>query len=84
MKINKGLTKIEFNLDRYKDKKAPKYEWQQLALDIIEELKADNKGLIFKICKQFPKSYIEKCLNDTRELAKGDKRDRYFVKLIYK
>jgi hypothetical protein len=65
-------------------KKLPKYEWQELALDIIEKLKAENKGLIFKICKKHPKSYVMHCLSETLELAKGDKKDRYFVKLIYK
>jgi len=82
--FNKGFIPLK---DILKEKVAistPKYEWQELALDIIKKLKASNKGLIFKICKKYPKSFVMHALEETLELAKGDNKDRYFIKLIYK
>lgn len=69
---------------RYKNRKKDKKEFQELGAEICTKLKVDVKdqGLIFKICKTMPKSYVLHCLNETLELAKGDK-SHYFVKLIY-
>jgi len=74
--------------DIFKDKKearkAPAYQWQDLALRIIEELAIpqSKKNSVFKVCKEYDKNYIEKCLDDTKELAHGSARWRYFFKLI--
>lgn len=66
------------------DKKSPAYQWQDLALRIIEELNIpqSKKNSVFKVCKDYEKNYIEKCLDDTKELATGSGRWRYFFKLI--
>jgi hypothetical protein len=65
-------------------KKPPAYEWQELALRIIEELRVppSKRSSVFKACKQYPKVYIEKCFNDTKELCEGEEKWRYFFKLV--
>ncbi|MBT4516672.1 MAG: hypothetical protein HOC78_02140 [Candidatus Komeilibacteria bacterium] len=72
-----------------KKKEAPKkrttaYQWQDFALFIIKELDIpqSKKNSVFKICKDYDKNYVEKCLDDTKELAQGAGRWRYFFKLI--
>ncbi|MFH1662171.1 MAG: hypothetical protein ABIA02_03685 [Candidatus Falkowbacteria bacterium] len=85
MQINKGFEKIGdlFN-NKKQTKKPPAYEWQELALKIIKELSIPNnkKSSVFKACKQFPKPFIETCLNDTKELCKAGERWKYFFKII--
>ena len=64
-------------------KKPPAYEWQDLALRIIDELRVPNfkRSSVFKACKDNPKAFIEQCFNDTKELAEGDSW-KYFFKLV--
>lgn len=66
--------------------KAPAYQWQDLALKIIEELHVpqSKKNSVFKVCKDYDRNYIEKCFDDTKELATGSGQWRYFFKLISK
>lgn len=73
--------------DIFKNKKtikAPSYPWQDLALQIINELGVPSfkRSSVFKVCKEHDRNFIEKCLNDTKELAKEGERWRYFFKLI--
>ena len=65
-------------------KKPPAYEWQDLALRIIKELGIPNfkRSAVFKVCKENPKSYIESCLNETKELCRSGAKWKYFFKLI--
>ncbi|MFH1522559.1 MAG: hypothetical protein ABIE43_01920 [Patescibacteria group bacterium] len=91
MYINKGPQKLS---EIFKDKnylrekggikKPPAYEWQDLALRVIKELNIPNfkRNSVFKICKDNSKSYIEKCLNDTKELCHTGQKWKYFFKLI--
>jgi len=81
MQVNKGLTKIEFNLDRVKEVKAPKYQFQELALEIIKGLKdgSDHKSSIFKCCKM-NETRARKCYKDCQELNKPFVD--YFFKLM--
>ncbi len=67
-------------------KKAPAYEWQDLALRIIQELSIPNakRGSVFKVCKQYGKPIVERALNDTKELCKTGEKWRYFFKIIDK
>jgi len=83
MKINKGLEKIS-DLLKTKSKKPPTYPWQDLALRVISELGIPNKkrNSVFKVCKENSRMFIEKCLNDTKELCQTGERWRYFFKLI--
>lgn len=69
-----------------KDSKPPAYPWQDLALRIIEELNIPNfkRNSVFKICKENQKQFIEKCLNDTKELCKEGECWKYFFKLFSK
>jgi len=64
--------------------KPPAHEWQDLALRIINELGVPNfkRNSVFKICKEIPKSIVEACLNDTKELCKIGERWKYFFKVI--
>ena len=79
-----GLDSIIKEKQSSQHKKPPAYEWQELALRVIEELNIpkNKRNAVFKVCKEHPKKFIEKCLNDTKELCqKGDKW-KYFFKLI--
>lgn len=72
--------------NRKPTKKPPTYEWQDLALKIIDDLSIPNfkRNSVFKVCKDYSKSFIEKCLNDTKELCKTGQTWKYFFKLINK
>jgi len=65
--------------------KPPAYQWQDLALRIIEDLKVPpfKKNSVFKICKENGHEFVEKCLDDTKELAQGENW-KYFFKLVAK
>jgi len=67
-------------------KKAPAYEWQDLALRIIQELNvpANKRSSVFQACKKYAKPIVEKALNDTKELCKSGEKWRYFFKIIDK
>jgi len=64
-------------------KKPPKYEWQDLALRVINELGIPNfkRNSVFKICKDYDKEFVERCLNDTKELCKTGETWKYFFKV---
>jgi len=85
MKINKPESFKDI-LANKKIVKPPAYPWQDLALRIIDELKIPNfkRNAVFKVCKENPKQFIEKCLNDTKELCKEGESWKYFFKLTSK
>ena len=66
--------------------KAPAYEWQELALNIIKEFEvpANKKSSVFQVCKRYPKITVEKALNDTKELCQTGEKWKYFFKIIGK
>lgn len=78
------MEKISDLLAGKKSKKMPAYAWQDLALRVIKELNipAFKKSAVFKVSKQKPRAYIEKCLNDTKELCQTGEKWKYFFKLI--
>lgn len=84
MRINKGPEKISDIISTSKAKKPPAYQWQELALRIVEELGIPKikRSAVFKVCKEKPRNIIEKCLNDTKELCQTGQKWRYFFKLI--
>ncbi|MDD5071686.1 MAG: hypothetical protein PHQ42_03050 [Patescibacteria group bacterium] len=85
MPEDKGLEKIgDIFKSRKPAKKPPAYEWQDLALRIIKELSIPNfkRSAVFKVCKENSKSYIERCLNETKELCRSGAKWKYFFKLI--
>jgi hypothetical protein len=86
MKINKGFEKIGSLMGGGVKKKPPAYQWQELALRIIAELGVPNfkRNAVFKVCKENPKMFIERCLNDTKELCQTGQDWKYFFKLIGK
>jgi hypothetical protein len=65
-------------------KKPPAYGWQDLALKIIAELGIPGfkRSSIFKICRDNPKEFAERCLNDTKELCKSGESWKYFLKVV--
>lgn len=64
--------------------KAPAYQWQDLALQIIQQLHipTGKRSSVFKACKDNDRGFIEKCLNDTKELVSHGEAWRYFFKLV--
>lgn len=66
--------------------KPPAYPWQELALRIIGELNIppNKRNSVFLVCKKQPKVYIEKCLNDTKELCQTGEKWKYFFKVVEK
>lgn len=84
MKQNKGFEKLDSLIGRGQKKKPPAYQWQELALRVISELGVPNKkrSAVFKICKENNKNFIERCLNDTKELCRTGQCWKYFFKLI--
>lgn len=70
--------------DKKPVKKPPAYQWQDFALKIIDDLGVPNfkRNSVFKICKDMDKNFVEKCLDDTKELAEGNQQWKYFFKLI--
>ncbi len=67
-----------------KNKKMPAYAWQDLALRVIKELNIPDfkRSAVFKVCKQKSRIYIEKALNDTKELCQSGEKWKYFFKVI--
>lgn len=65
-------------------KKPPAYPWQDLALRVINELNIPNfkRSSVFKACKENSSQFIERCLNDTKELCKTGQKWKYFFKLV--
>jgi hypothetical protein len=72
-------------LEEHYSKKKAVYPWQELAVKICKELKVPPKeqGNIFRVCKIFPLPFVEHAFNETRELAAGDLRSHYFIKVLY-
>jgi len=94
MLINKGPEKLSELFKQRAEKAAsqseksrrpaPAYAWQDLALRVIKELNIPNfkRSAVFKVCKEKPRSFIEKCLNDTKELCRDGEPWKYFFKLV--
>ena len=84
MQIDKGPEKIGDLFAVKKNLKMPAYAWQDLALRVIKELNIPSfkRSAVFKVCKQKPRTFIEKCLNDTKELCQTGEKWKYFFKVI--
>jgi len=95
MPVNEGMVALSDMLKRkvekppeYPDKKFRKLlPFQEMALKVLETLKIRDKksvAIIFKTCKRNENNlaFIEHCLCETKELANGDKKANYFIKII--
>jgi len=84
MKVYSEPEKIGDLINSRKAKKPPAYEWQDLALKVIKELNIPKfkRNAVFKACKNNPKYFIEKCLNDTKELCQTGEKWKYFFKIV--
>lgn len=84
MKTDLGPQTIQNILQNKKIAKAPAYEWQDLALQIIKELNVPRfkKNSVFKVCRDYPKVTILKALNDTKELRPTGEKWKYFFKIL--
>jgi hypothetical protein len=65
-------------------KKPPAYPWQDLALRIEKEINIPKfkRSAVFKVCRDYPRSVIERCLADTKELCQSGEKWRYFFKTV--
>ncbi len=88
MQTDKGMEKLgDLFIQESKNPRsrplAPAYVWQDLALHVIKELNIPDfkRSAVFKLCKQKPRVYIEKCLNDTKELCQTGEKWKYFFKV---
>lgn len=87
MKTDNGLQNLnDIFKNKAKVKKPPAYEWQDLALRVIQELGVPGfkRNSVFKICKERRKEIIEQCLNDTKELCTSGEKWKYFFKIAGK
>lgn len=86
MQLNKGLESFKDILEKKAAKKPPAYPWQDFALSIIDELNIppNKRNSVFLVCKKHPKTFIQQCLNDTKELCTEGETWRYFFKLVNK
>lgn len=82
--INKGFEDFKEILTKKVTKKAPAYQWQDLALRIIKELNipAFKRSSVFKACKNNSQQQVIKALVDTKELCKSGEKWKYFFKVI--
>ena len=66
-----------------KTKKPPAYPWQELALKVVSELGIPGfkRASVFKICRDCQKEFVERCLNDTKELCQSGEKWKYFFKV---
>ncbi len=82
--INKGFQNFQDIFSAKKTVKPPAYAWQQFALEIIDQLNVpkEKRNSVFLICKKYQRPYIEKCINETKELCKAGECWKYFFKVI--
>ena len=68
---------------KMKVKKPPAYPWQDLALKVVADLGIPGfkRASVFKICRDHSKEFVERCLNDTKELCKTGESWKYFLKV---
>jgi hypothetical protein len=78
-----SLGMIFVNKKGIKAKKPPAYPWQDLALKVVAELGIPGfkRASVFKICRDHSKEFVERCMNDTKELCKSGERWKYFLKV---
>lgn len=64
--------------------KPPAYEWQDLALRIIQELGVPpfKRNSVFRVTKNNSKEFVEKALNETKELCRSGEKWKYFFKVV--
>ncbi len=81
---NKDFSSFSEIFNSKSTKKAPAYPWQDLALKIIADLQIPNfkRSAVFKVCRDLPVSYIERALNDTKELCSTGTKWKYFFKIV--
>ncbi|MFH0951157.1 MAG: hypothetical protein V1765_01655 [bacterium] len=64
--------------------KPPAYQWQDLALWVIKELRIPNnkRSAVFKVCKAHNETVVRQAVNDTKELCSNGQSWKYFFKII--
>jgi hypothetical protein len=79
-----GLGAIFNKKKEIKIKKPPAYLWQDLALKVVAELGIPGfkRASIFKICRDYPREFVERCLGDTKELCQSGEKWKYFLKVV--
>lgn len=85
MVLNSGPSNISDILKNKRQQiKPPAYQWQDLALRVIRELGIPQfkRNAVFRVCKKYSKTVIEKGINDTKELCQTGERWKYFFKIV--
>lgn len=69
---------------KHKAQQPPAYQWQELALQVIKDLRIPNakRNSVFKVCKDNHKEFVLQCLNDTKELCTDGEPWKYFFKIV--
>jgi len=80
----KEFSKVSDIFKNRQVKKPPAYQWQDLALRVITELRIPKfkHSAVFKVCKERGQTIIEQTLNDTKELCPNGQSWKYFFKIL--
>lgn len=87
MKLNTGPQSLGELFDQKKDIQKPKppaYQWQDLALQVIDKLRVPGfkRNSVFKVCKEYPREFVEQAVATTLELCTDGAPWKYFFKVI--
>jgi len=85
MPEDKGFEQLgDILAGKAKNKKPPAHQWQELALQVIEELDIPGfkRSAVFKVCKENSKGVVMTALNDTKELCSTGEKWKYFFKVV--
>ena len=82
--MNSELQQLGDIFKKMQPTKPPAYQWQDLALWVITELRIPNfkRNSIFKICKENREQTIRQAVNDTKELCPSGQSWKYFFKIV--
>lgn len=83
-KTNSNFESFGSIMQHKKQVKPPAYQWQELALQVINDLSIPNfkRSSVFRICKVYNEKQVKQALIDTKELCPNGPKWKYFFKVI--
>jgi hypothetical protein len=83
-KSNSDFESFSSIMKHKKQVKPPAYQWQELALQIINDLSIPNfkRSSVFRICKVYSEKQVRQALIDTKELCPSGPKWKYFFKVV--